>query len=277
MVIADESAECSQPCNAPITHGDERSGVSVMAGAATVHSSATALHEDDDQSITHRAYVQIRAGLISCRLKPGSRLKIAQLQRDLDISQAAAREGLSRLAAEGLVTIERNSGFRAVPLSVDGYRELADACLTIELPLLRSSIARSDFAWEGALLSAYHISSRVLAQVGDDEISMDAYVRHREDFHRILFAKCGNQWLLRAWSQLYAQQMRYRHTFRELARYERGLPEDYRKFLDAVIEHRAEDAERLWRENHDKVVAFIEANLKHPLPDTGKSRRKPKQ
>ncbi|WP_371433338.1 GntR family transcriptional regulator [Novosphingobium sp.] len=227
----------------------------------------------DDQSITHRAYVQIRAGLISCRLKPGSRLKIAQLQRELGISQAAAREGLSRLAAEGLVMIERNSGFRAVPLSVDGYRELADACLTIELPLLRSSIALGDFAWEGALLSAYHISSRVLDQVSDDEISMDAYVRHRENFYRILFARCDNRWLLRAWSQLYAQQMRYRHTFRELARYERGLYDDYRKFLDAVINHRIEEAVDLWRENHDKVVAFIEANLQAPLPEPRRASR----
>ena len=229
--------------------------------------------ENDDQSITHRAYVQIRAGLISCRLKPGSRLKIAQLQRDLDISQAAAREGLSRLAAEGLVTIERNSGFRAVPLSVDGYRERADACLTIELPLLRSSIALGDFAWEGALLSAYHISSRVLAQVSDDEMSMDAYVRHREDFHRILFARCDNRWLMRAWSQLYAQQMRYRHTFRELARYERGLHQDYRKFLDAVIEHREDEAVDLWRDNHDKVVALIEANLQAPAAEASRARR----
>lgn len=222
---------------------------------------------DDDQSITHRAYIQIRAGLISCRLKPGSRLKIAQLQRELGISQAAAREGLSRLAAEGLVTIERNSGFRATPLSVDGFRELADACLTIELPLLRSSIALGDFAWEGALLSAYHISSRVLAQVGEDEISMDAYVQHRDEFHRILFSRCDNQWLLRAWSQLYAQQMRYRHTFRELARYERSLHEDHRRFLDAVIGHKVDEAAELWRANHDKIVAFIESSLGQTLPD----------
>ncbi len=228
--------------------------------------------EGEDQSITHRAYVQLRAALISCRLKPGSRLKIAQLQRDFDISQAAAREGLSRLAAEGLVTIERNSGFRAVPISADGYRELADACLTIELPLLRSSIARSDFAWEGSLLSAYHVASRVLAHVGEDEISMDAYVRHREEFHRILFSKCDNRWLLRAWSQLYAQQMRFRHTFRELARYERGLHEDYREFLDAVIEHKVEDAVALWQKNHDKVVAFIELNLDPSAPDAGRAR-----
>ena len=225
--------------------------------------------EVGDQSITHRAYVQIRAALISCRLKPGARLKIAQLQRDLDVSQAAAREALSRLAAEGLVTIERNSGFRAVPISAGGYRELADACLTIELPLLRSSIQRGDFAWEGELLAAYHVASRVLAQVDGvpadmDAISMDAYVHHRENFHRTLFSRCDNQWLLRSWSMLYAQQLRFRHTFRDLARFERGLHEDYRQFLDVVIERRVDEAEALWRDNHEKVVGFIESSLEHP-------------
>src|SRR3546814_4253335 len=70
----------------------------------------------EDSSITHRAYIEIRAALISCRLAPSSRLNIAQLQREIGVSQAAVREALSRLTAEGLATIERNSGFRAAPI-----------------------------------------------------------------------------------------------------------------------------------------------------------------
>ena len=181
----------------------------------------------DDQSITNRAYVEIRAALVSCRLKPGARLKIAQLQRELGVSQAAAREGLSRLAAEGLVTIERNSGFRATPVSAQGYR----------------------------------VASRVLGQVAEDAISMDSYVQHREKFHRTLFSKCDNQWLLWSWSLLYTQQLRYRQTFRELARFERGLHEDYSRFLEAVIERDTERAVRLWTENHERVAGFIESSL----------------
>src|ERR1700749_1070384 len=121
----------------------------------------------EDLSLTHKAYVEIRAALISCRLVPGTRLNIAQLQREVGVSQAAVREALSRLTAEGLAPIERNSGFRAAPISVEGYRELADAVITIEVPLLRSSIANGDYAWEGALVSAYHVASRVLAAAGD--------------------------------------------------------------------------------------------------------------
>ena len=214
----------------------------------------------EDLSLTHRAYVEIREALISCRLVPGTRLNIAKLQRDVGVSQAAVREALSRLTAEGLATIERNSGFRAAPISVEGYRELADAVLTIELPLLRSTIENGDYAWEGALLASYHIASRVLAEAGD-AIGLDAYVRNREEFHRRLFSACDNRWLLWSWSLLYAQQLRFRHTLAELARFERGLHEEYRAFLDAVIQRDVKLATQLWQANHDKVAEFIEAHL----------------
>jgi DNA-binding GntR family transcriptional regulator len=214
----------------------------------------------EDSSLTNRAYVEIRQALISCRLAPGSRLSIAQLQRDVGVSQAAVREALSRLTSEGLATIERNSGFRAAPVSAEGYRELADAVITIEVPLLRASIQNGDYAWEGALLSAYHVASRVLSQL-DEGAGMEAYVANREDFHRRLFSACNNQWLLWSWSLLYAQQLRYRQTFADLARFERGLHDDYRSFLDVVIKRDVDEAERLWRENHEKVADFLESQL----------------
>src|SRR3546814_12360290 len=105
----------------------------------------------EDASITHRADIEIRAALISCRLAPSSRLNIAQLQREIGVSQAAVREALYRLTVEGLATIERNSGFRAAPISVQGYRELADACIPIEEQRLRASIAHGDYKCEVAL------------------------------------------------------------------------------------------------------------------------------
>ena len=145
----------------------------------------------EDSSITHRAYVEIRAALIACRLPPGSRLNIAQLQREIGVSQAAVREALSRLTAEGLATIERNSGFRAAPIAADGYRELSAACLTIEVPLLRSAIQNGDYVWEGALLSVYHVASRVLSEAASDSIGVDAYFSHREEFHQRLFSACA--------------------------------------------------------------------------------------
>src|SRR3984957_6708247 len=148
----------------------------------------------EDSSLTHRAYVRLRADLISCRLPPGSRLNISQLQRSLGLSQSAVREALSRLTSENLVVIERHSGFRAAPISTDGYADLAEACLVIEIPCLRSSIANGDLKWEGALLSTYHIANQLLSRVVSGDASLDSYVSHREEFHRKLFSASDSPW-----------------------------------------------------------------------------------
>ena len=214
-----------------------------------------------DDSLTNRAYVELRAELIACRIEPGSRLNISRLQKQLGVSQAAVREALSRLSSEGLAIIERNSGFRAAPISVNGYRALAKACAVIEEPCLRWAIAKGDLAWEGALLSTYHIATKILAKVAAGEIEIGEYVRYREEFHRKLFSACENEWLLWTWSLLYAQHVRYRQTFPELAKFELTLADDYRQFLDATIARDAATAVRIWCENHDKVADFIDSNL----------------
>jgi DNA-binding GntR family transcriptional regulator len=212
----------------------------------------------DDASLTHRAYVQLRADLISCRLPPGSRLNIAHLQRSLGVSQAAVREALSRLTSENLAVIERHCGFRAAPISTEGYRELADACVTVEIPMLRSSIANGDLLWEGALLASYHIATELLSRVVAGKASLDQYVHHREDFHRKLFSASNNTWLLWSWSLLYAQQLRFRHKFSELARFEFGMTSYYQQFLDVVIKRDVETAVMIWSKTHDNVTDFIE-------------------
>src|SRR5271170_3707170 len=171
--------------------------------------------DDDrsDASLTQRAYGWLRSDLIGCRLPAESRLNVARLQKELGVSQAAVREALSRLTSEGLVTIERNAGFRAAPISRSGFRDLTAACANTEVPCLRSALEEGDLEWEGQLLATYHIAGKVLDRVvaGDEDIS--AYVSYRQEFHETLLSPCKNQWMLWSWRLLYAQHMRYRHTF----------------------------------------------------------------
>jgi GntR family carbon starvation induced transcriptional regulator len=215
---------------------------------------------EHDASLTHRAYSQLRADLIACRLPAGSRLNVAKLQKELGVSQAAAREALSRLTAEGLVTIERNAGFRAAPISRSGFRDLTTACANIEIPCLRSALAHGDLEWEGALLSTYHIASKVLDRVvaGDEDIS--AYVVYRQSFHEALLAPCTNQWMLWSWRLLYAQHMRYRHTFKVLLLFESELKSDYAFFIERVFARDVEAAVSACLENYEKVAQFVERN-----------------
>ena len=150
----------------------------------------------DDFSITGRAYQTLRAQIIGCALKPGSRLNISSLQSNLSLSQAAVREALSRLTAEGLVEIERHRGFRVAPVSASGFRELTEACLTVELPCIRSSIANGDLEWERQLIAAYHRAAQTLQQVSAGSAGVDAYSNERQAFYEVLLSACDNAWLL---------------------------------------------------------------------------------
>lgn len=218
----------------------------------------------DDGSLTHRAYSRLRADLIACRLAPESRLNISRLQKELGVSQAAVREALSRLTSEGLVVIERNAGFRAAAISRVGFRDLTTACANVEVPCLRSALANGDLAWEGALLATFHVASKVLDKCIAGEEDISAYAIQRQAFHEALLSPCTNPWMLWSWRMLYAQHLRYRHTFQALLLFEADLKSDFAHFMDRVFARDAEAAVRGCLENYEKVAQFVEGRLSGP-------------
>ena len=68
------------------------------------------------RSLTSAVFAQLRAEILSCRLKPGEKLLIAGLAQRFSVSLSAVREALSRLAAEDLVQAEDQRGFRVSPV-----------------------------------------------------------------------------------------------------------------------------------------------------------------
>jgi DNA-binding GntR family transcriptional regulator len=211
----------------------------------------------DDESITGRAYTDLRDRLLACRLVPGQKLNITELQRDLSASQAAVREALSRLASEGLVEIERHRGFRAAPISADGLNDLEKALLTLEIPLLKSAMENGDLAWESGILASYHSTSRTLALFAAGEAAVEAYSDSRRQFHEAVFSASDSEWLRWTWRLLYAQFVRYRHTYDALAKYEQGLGPQHKVFIDVILERNVDRAVELWTENAARITAFL--------------------
>ncbi|HEX5739329.1 MAG TPA: GntR family transcriptional regulator, partial [Hydrogenophaga sp.] len=58
------------------------------------------------RSLTLRAFDQIRADIISARLRPAERLRIQALSERYRTGATAIREALSRLVTDGLVEFE---------------------------------------------------------------------------------------------------------------------------------------------------------------------------
>src|SRR6201999_1213803 len=99
-------------------------------------------------SLTQDAYERLRAELLACRLRPGSRLKTSELCEVLSVSLSAVREALSRLTSEGLVVAEPQRGFHVAPISAAELRDLTDVRAQIEGLCLERGIVVGDVGWD---------------------------------------------------------------------------------------------------------------------------------
>jgi len=188
--------------------------------------------------VTDRLRDEIVTGLVA----PGAKLKLVPLARRYAVSRGPLREAASRLAAEGLVTIEDQRGFRVRSISRDDLLDVTRTRQRIEMLTLRDAIEHGDLAWEGQVLAACHMLARVTAQDGS-EAARDAFQEHHHAFHQALVSACPSSYLLAFRERLYALTARYRHLAAD--RYEADVSRDVAAEHQAIAEATVErDADR---------------------------------
>jgi DNA-binding GntR family transcriptional regulator len=188
----------------------------------------------------------LRADLLSCRIPPGSRLKIQDLCQRLSVSLGAIREALSRLTSEGLVVAEPQRGFRAAPISPEDLQDLTKVRVEIDSLCLRRAIELGDVDWEARLVAAFHRLSRMPERAPDDPVrASDEWAEAHGVFHTALVEGCESPWLMRLHRQLYDQSERYRRLSVSVAPRPRNIRGEHQKILDAVLARDADKAVRL--------------------------------
>ncbi|NQV20554.1 MAG: FCD domain-containing protein [Rhodospirillales bacterium] len=205
--------------------------------------------ENSPRSQTQDIYHLIRADILACRHLPGQKLKISELCDHLKASPGAVREGLSRLAAEGLVVAQAQRGFRVAPISIDELHDLTQVRLDIEGKALRLSIEHGDLEWESRVVATYHrFSKQSLHDHGDPEHMAEGWAEARTEFHQALVSACPSPWLLRLRDLLYAQSERYRRLSVAVAQHDRDVASEHRKLMEAALARNTEVAMKCHKE-----------------------------
>jgi DNA-binding GntR family transcriptional regulator len=75
-------------------------------------------------SVPDRVAAEIRERIRHGRLAPGQRLIEADLIVQLGVSRNTIRSAFNQLAAEGVITLERNRGAHVRVLDLEGIRQL---------------------------------------------------------------------------------------------------------------------------------------------------------
>lgn len=195
------------------------------------------------RTLSEDAYQFIRAEILSCRLVPGSKLKINVFCERLDVSLGAVREALSKLSSEGLVLAEAQRGFRVAPVSRDELIDLTQTRIEIECLCLAQAIQNGDIAWESHIVASFHSLSRIEeSQPGDNARLSEAWAQAHGEFHTALVAACQSPVKLRIRKSLYEQTERYRRLSFPTGLGRRDLNMEHKAIMDAALARKPERA-----------------------------------
>ncbi|MEY2580193.1 MAG: hypothetical protein QOE09_42 [Ilumatobacteraceae bacterium] len=222
-----------------------------------------ARHRSPLASITRgeQVYTQLRNDILSGRVLPGTRLRFAELTERYDCSTSVVREGLTRLAEQGLVQSEPQHGFRVTPLSDDDLDDLTTARCALEGLVLRMSIEHGDIAWESDLVAAHHALDRTAMETTADPVVMsEEWTLAHSRFHLALLAACPNQRLLTMALSLRDAAELYRRWSRPIGHDQhRDVPGEHRALVDAALRGDATEAVQLLEEHLRRTTRALEA------------------
>ena len=178
----------------------------------------SALMDVDGGPLTRTDWAEhlIRNEILTGSLRPGQRLKMAELQeRYPGLSPTPLREALSRLTGSGLVDFLPNRGMRVAAGSLEELRDVHANRVLLETIAFKRSTEAADESWHGeveqALQQFVTLSEAVerLGHLGSSDLIKWENAHRR--FHFALVGRCGSPWLLRLLGILYEQSVRYRY------------------------------------------------------------------
>lgn len=150
-------------------------------------------------SAAERAAAALRDDIIHGRLKPGMRLKDAELAARFDVSRNTLRDAVKQLATDGLIVTRRNAGGAVRQLSESDVRDIYTVRRTLETSGITASSRLPEAQLEG-ISATIRESSRAVADERWNELSTASL-----QFHQALVALNGSERLDKFFANILAQ------------------------------------------------------------------------
>jgi GntR family transcriptional regulator, carbon starvation induced regulator len=208
-------------------------------------------------TIADAVFARLRGDIIGGRFEPGEKLRLDRMRALYGAGISPVREALSRLAADGLVVLESQRGFRVRPASIEDLNDIAATRIRIETAALALAIERGDDAWEARVVSAHHVLAKLdPTRIAEPRRRAEWEVRHRE-FHASLIAACGSPWLLHFSGLLWDQFDRYRRLAKFSGRPQRRLAGHHLGLVESVKARRPREATQLLAEHIGETATGV--------------------
>ena len=212
-------------------------------------------------TLAEKAYFALRHDIVRGTWTPKQALKMAILSKHYDMGFSPIREALSRLQAEGLVSLVPLRGFTVAALSLDEMWDTVNLRILIETEAFRLSIKNGKDEWEAGIVSSLHaltLQSQRAAS-SDDDALWELERRHHA-FHKQLISACGSPRMIDYFERLYVDTERYRIPLLLMggSGKKRNIQGEHSKIAEAAIARNGEAACKLLAEHYRLTAETIE-------------------
>lgn len=205
-------------------------------------------------------YELIREDIISGRLEPNARLKIADLAASYGTSTNPVREALQQLRGEGFVVMEANRGARVVEIDEAFVRDIIEIEVLIEPALTR---------WFVSIVTDADIAELEAAQAEIEALNFADAQRHGQldtRFHQLIYDRHYNRHAADLW-------WKHREILRAISR---RFPTSLSRRVAVLSEHR-ELIACIRRQDADGAAAVVarhvEGSGRHIIEQMGVAKR----
>lgn len=159
--------------------------------------------------LADETYEAIKALIMDHQLRPGERVNIDALSRDLRVSPTPVREALARLESDGLVVKEPLRGSRTTTLLTRReFDELYEMRLLLEPWAARRAAEAITPGARERIAAEIEVGTPILA--GSDYETYKTVFEHDARFHDLIFELAGNQLVRSMWNRAHC----HLHLFR---------------------------------------------------------------
>jgi DNA-binding GntR family transcriptional regulator len=159
-------------------------------------------------SVVDNVTVRLRRALLSGEIKPGERIKVAELEKSFGVSHIPIREAVRRLETEGLIVAHPQRAAVAAGVDLEDLGGLYDLRRIIEGEVMRRSVD----SMTDEQVTAVREALENLEAVAEDHESPRFWELHR-DFHWALLEPGATAWIERTLDQIWLASQRYVRLF----------------------------------------------------------------
>lgn len=208
------------------------------------------------QSAAQQTADLLRADIVEGRLALGASLDEHSLGEALGIGRAPLREALQTLQNQGLVEIEPYLGARVFQLSRAQLRQLGDFRAVLEASALGLAMHSQRNALVTSLGRLVEPMQRCV-----DQRQAAAFSRLDTQWHEAVIARCGNEYLVRAYREVGSRLAVLRTLLRRDAAAIESSCADHHRLFDLVQADREDEAVSLLAQHVSNGTDFYTHSL----------------